>query len=87
MRRYTSSELRTRLAEVLDAAERGESVVVERRGTRFSLRAERGTEVTRSRKRPLFEFVDPAVAAGQWTWVWSPGRLKFKSLLKRKRRP
>ena len=87
MKRYTSSELRSRLSEVLDAAERGEAVVVERHGTRFSIHAERAHDKTRAAKRPLFEFIDPAVEAGQWTWEWSPGRgLRFKSRLQKKRK-
>ncbi len=84
MRRYTASALRSRLSEVLDAAERGEAVIVERRGTRFSLRAERAGDARRRSRPPLFEILDPAVAGGQWTWTWSPRGLRFKSLLKKK---
>jgi len=84
MKRYTSSQLRSRLSEVLDAAERGEAVVVERHGTRFTLRAERAGVTRRRRRRPLFEFLDPAVAAGQWTWTWSSRGLQFKSRLKKR---
>lgn len=83
MRRYTSSELRSRLAEVLDAAERGEGVVIERRGVRFALRAERRTSARRSRRRSLIEALDPAVADGQWTWAWGPGGLQFDGRLRK----
>jgi antitoxin (DNA-binding transcriptional repressor) of toxin-antitoxin stability system len=88
VKRYTSSQLRSRLSEVLDAAERGESVVVERRGARFRLIADRGSAAIARPKprRPLFEIVDPAVAAGQWTWNWSPRGLRFRSLLKKRRK-
>lgn len=78
MKRYSSSELRSRLAEVLDAAERGESVVIERRGKRFALRAERGRRRTPPSRGPLVDIVDPAVAEGQWTWALSPAGLTFK---------
>jgi hypothetical protein len=73
------------MAEILDAVERGETIVVERRGTRFRLSAERAHETRRRRTpQPLFEIVDPAVEAGQWTWAWSPGRMTFKSRLKKR---
>jgi antitoxin (DNA-binding transcriptional repressor) of toxin-antitoxin stability system len=87
MRRYTSSQLRSRLSEVLDAAERGEAIVVERRGTRFSLRAERANQKSaRRRSKSLFTWTDPAIEAGQWTWDYVPGRgMRFRSRLKDKR--
>jgi len=53
MKRCSSSELRSRLAEMLDTAERGEPVVIERRGTRFVLCAEPVRPRTRRSRRPL----------------------------------
>jgi antitoxin (DNA-binding transcriptional repressor) of toxin-antitoxin stability system len=84
VKRYTSSQVRQRLSAVLDAAERGEEVVIERRGVRFALRAERAGGQRRRRRHSLIEWVDPAVEAGQWTWTWSPHGLKFKSRLKKR---
>jgi hypothetical protein len=84
VKRYTSSQVRQRLSAVLDAAERGEHVIIERRGVRFALRAERADDKKRSRRPPLFEIVDPAVEAGQWTWTWTPRGLRFKSRLKKR---
>jgi prevent-host-death family protein len=73
MRRYTVSEARMRLAEVLDHAERGNDVVIERRGARFKVVAARAE---RRRKPALsIKILDPAVEAGQWTWKW--GRQGF----------
>jgi antitoxin (DNA-binding transcriptional repressor) of toxin-antitoxin stability system len=77
VKRYTSSELRSRLAEMLDAAELGEPVVIERRGRRFVLRAEPVRPRTRRSRRPLIDILDPAVADGQWTWSWSSNGLTF----------
>jgi hypothetical protein len=87
VKRYTSSQLRSRLSEVLDAAERGEAIVVERRGTRFSLRAERPDKKPgRRRGKSLFTWTDPAIEAGQWTWDYIPGRgMRFRSRLKKQR--
>lgn len=82
MKRYTSSQVRERLADVLDAAERGEEVIIERRGVRYSVRAERASS-TRRRRRPIIETVDPAVAAGEWTWTWKRDGLTFSSKRRR----
>ena len=65
MKRYTSSQVRERLSDVLDAAERGEEVVIERRGARFFLRVEGSDRpAARRRGRPAIEILDPAVAKG-----------------------
>ena len=78
MKRYTSSQVRARLADVIDAAERGEEVIIERRGVRYSVRAERATPVQRTRKS-LIQSVDPGVAAGEWTWTWNADGPTFSS--------
>ena len=77
MKRYTSSQVRERLSSVLDAAERGEPVVIERRGVRFALRAEGVARPTRRPRRPVIDILDPAVAEGAWTWTWRSGGLAF----------
>ena len=78
MKRYTSSQVRERLSDVLDAAERGEEVVIERRGARFFLRVEGSDRpAARRRGRPAIEILDPAVARGEWTWSWKPTGLAF----------
>lgn len=78
MRRYTVAQARQRFADVLDAAEKGEAVVIERRGTRFSVRAERprGTRA-RPPQEPIFGEGDPAVERGLWHWAWSRSGLRF----------
>lgn len=77
VKRYTAAQARQNLSHVLDAAEKGESVVIERRGVRFCVRQER---VPRGRPRGSLriESLDPAVAEGRWTW--EPGRsgLRFR---------
>jgi antitoxin (DNA-binding transcriptional repressor) of toxin-antitoxin stability system len=82
MKRYTSSQVRERLADVLDAAERGEEVIIERRGVRYLIRAERANPARRSRK-PLVDVVDPAVAMGEWTWTWKADGLAFSAKRRR----
>ena len=74
-KRLTSSQLRLHLAEALDTAERGESVVIERRGTRFLLRVAPVNSRPRHAGRRIIDIVDPAVADGEMDVVlarWKP---------------
>jgi prevent-host-death family protein len=76
VRRYTVAQIRARLAEALDSAERGQPVLVERRGVRFRI------ESVRPRRRAkagagLIVSVDAAVEAGRWSWEWERGALRF----------
>lgn len=61
------AEARARFGEILDAAEKGLPVVIERRGVRFRLIAE-VTGRARTPAAAMFDFVDPGVISGQWTW-------------------
>ena len=74
---YTVSQVRECLAEVLDQADRGVPVVIERRGIRYSLKAERPAPVRRQKKSAI-EILDPSVAEGQWTWDLGHGGLRFR---------
>ena len=71
MRRYSVAQARARLAELLNAAEQGRPVVIERRGVRFTLQARRSA-LRSVRRAPILEIVDPAVADGRWMWTGSP---------------
>jgi antitoxin (DNA-binding transcriptional repressor) of toxin-antitoxin stability system len=61
------AEARARFGEVLDAAEKGHPVIIERRGVRFRVVAE-GARRAPEPVEAVFDFVDPAVSTGQWTW-------------------
>jgi len=82
-KRYSSSQVRERFADMLDAAERGEDVVIERRGVRFALRVEPGTS-RQSRRRSIIEYMDPAVERGEWSWTLGPDGLAFRGRRSRK---
>jgi len=69
VRKYTVARARKHLAEVLDSAEGGEEVVVERRGIRFAIRPVLPARVRR--KAPRVEILDPNVEAGTWSWSFS----------------
>ena len=78
MKRYTAAQARQQFSLLLDTVERGESVVIERRGVRFRIRVEQQSALkAAARRAPVIEFVDPAVAAGHWSWDWEPKGLRF----------
>ncbi|HXG21916.1 MAG TPA: type II toxin-antitoxin system prevent-host-death family antitoxin [Methylomirabilota bacterium] len=76
MKRYTAAAARQQFSHVLDEAERGEAVIIERRGVRFRVQTE-DPAMPKHAPAPVIEFIDPAVAAGQWTWRWGPKGLRF----------
>jgi antitoxin (DNA-binding transcriptional repressor) of toxin-antitoxin stability system len=78
MKRYTASEARKRISDVLDGAERGENVVIERKGVRFQVVVDRvGPARAPSSKAPVLEIRDPAVESGNWTWREGRGGSSF----------
>ena len=77
MKRYTVAEVRERLAEALDRADRGEPVVIERRGVRYELKSVRRAGTRAKRRPPQIEVLDAAVAAGEWQWAWDDDGLRF----------
>jgi antitoxin (DNA-binding transcriptional repressor) of toxin-antitoxin stability system len=77
MKRYPVAVLRARLAEALDAAYAGVPVVIERKGVRYRLTRESAARKAKAVRSPLFEILDPAVMAGNWTWDWSPDGMTF----------
>ena len=78
MARYTATDARKQFFHLLDAAERGEDVVLERHGVRFKLvldTAEQPEAVESS-----LIVADEAVLSGNWTWTSDEeGQLQFKS--------
>jgi prevent-host-death family protein len=75
-KRYTSSQVRERFADFLDSAERGEPVLIERRGVRFVLQTV-SAKPRRTSRRSVIAFMDRAVASGQWTWNWTAKSVQF----------
>ena len=83
MKHLKVAEARARFGEILDEAEKGTPVVIERRGVRFRVVAEPGRPSAAS-KPPVFEFVDSAVMAGQWTWKAGAKGVAFAPRRKRR---
>lgn len=77
------AEARARFGEILDEAEKGAAVVIERRGVRFRLVAERQRSPAVS-KTTVFDFVDPAVVTGQWSWKAGATGVTFAPRRKRR---
>lgn len=86
MKRYTVAQARSNFSRLLDAAA-GEAVVIERRGARFRLEADRGNQRRTMRRtaasRSVIDYLDPAVAEGRWTWGWAEGGLRFTARRRR----
>lgn len=72
-------EARARFGEILDEAEKGSEVVIERHGVRFRVVAESpGAPDAAARGRVrLFEYVDSAVDSGNWTWTTAGAGVRF----------
>jgi hypothetical protein len=84
MKGYRVAEARARFGELLDEAESGNTVMIERRGVRFFLEAERApAAAARRRVRGPLEYVHPDVMSGNWTWTWGPRGLRFKGRRRR----
>jgi antitoxin (DNA-binding transcriptional repressor) of toxin-antitoxin stability system len=77
------AEARARFGEILDQAESGTPIVIERRGVRFRLIAETDPPPA-APKKALFEFVDPKVLSAQWTWTAGAKGLSFAARRKRR---
>jgi hypothetical protein len=80
---FSVAEARARFGDLLDQAEQGERVVIERRGVRFWLQSEPPAAPPPSREA-FFEWLDPRVEAGEWTWNLTRGGARFRA---RTRRP
>ena len=78
MARYTATDARRHFFQLLDAAERGEQVVLERHGVRFKLVLE-AAEVVETPAAVLI-VNDPEVLQGDWTWTSDEqGQLQFQA--------
>jgi antitoxin (DNA-binding transcriptional repressor) of toxin-antitoxin stability system len=75
MKRYTTAQARQHFAELLTVAAAGQPVLIERRGVRFVLRADRPR--SRRRRPPIIDVIDAAVAEGRWTWTWQREGVRF----------
>ena len=77
VKKYKVAMVRERLSQALDQAERGEPVFIERNGVTYRLSVERPAARRPRIRRPGIEIVDPAVAAGDWTWEPTGGEWQF----------
>ena len=84
MKHMKVAEARARFGEILDEAEKGTAVVIERRGVRFKLVVDAPAQAVSSRRGGLFEHVDPAVLSGQWSWTAGPKGLRFAARRKQR---
>jgi antitoxin (DNA-binding transcriptional repressor) of toxin-antitoxin stability system len=84
VKRYTAGQARQNFSHLLDAAEKGEPVLIERHGVRFRVRAETGARRARAGRALAIEILHPAVASGQWTWELGAKGLNFRRRRRRR---
>ena len=77
MKHFKVAEARARFGDVLDEAERGVPVYIERRGVRFKVIAEIGAAQRTPPPAEVFSFIDADVMSGNWTWTAGARGLKF----------
>jgi antitoxin (DNA-binding transcriptional repressor) of toxin-antitoxin stability system len=78
MKRFMVREARAALPDLLDAAERGEPVVIERRGVLFTVSAGTPNRPASRRHPATITRVDASIDDGTWTWEWSDEGLVLK---------
>lgn len=66
MKHLKVADARAQFGEILDDAEKGLPVIIERRGVRFAVVVQKAAR--RRAAEPLFAHVDADVLSGQWTW-------------------
>ncbi|MBX7116489.1 MAG: hypothetical protein K1X64_19345 [Myxococcaceae bacterium] len=77
MKSVTVGTARAEISALLDAAERGERVVIRRRDASFRLVRE--TTAKKKRQRAVLAWADPVLLSDDWTWQWKGGQLVFRS--------
>ena len=82
MKGFKVAEARERFGEMLDQAERGETVYIVRRGVRFLVEVE--PRQSKAARAPVFAHVDEDVLSGQWTWDLTSRGLRFRPRRKRR---
>jgi antitoxin (DNA-binding transcriptional repressor) of toxin-antitoxin stability system len=78
MKGFKVAEARARFGDLLDQAEQGVPIVIERRGVRFTLAAERAEGRKPVAQARFFDAVDPAILSGEWTWTAERSGLRFR---------
>ena len=86
MKRFTVAEARARFGDMLDEADEGETVIIERRGVQYTVKTLPARAKKTTRNTRYFDWVDPAVMDGQWTWTLTKKGLRFTPRRPRKRR-
>jgi prevent-host-death family protein len=84
MKHLKVAEARARFGDILDEAEKGNAVVIERRGVLFRLQAESPAARPKVLAASPFAKLDADVMSGQWTWTAGARGLRFSSRRKKR---
>ena len=78
MKKYSVSMVRERLAEALDAADRWQPVLIERRGVTYQLTVQQAPHRRKKATRQI-DILDRSIVDGNWTWEWEKGDLQLRT--------
>jgi prevent-host-death family protein len=78
MKGFKAAEARAQFGDLLDQAEQGQPVFIERKGVRFLLSVEPSAPPPAARRVAFFTAVDPDVMSGEWTWTSGRKGLAFR---------
>lgn len=84
MKHLKVAEARARFGDILDEAEKGNAVVIERRGILFRLVAESSSTRAAAPAASPFARIDEDVLSGQWTWAAAAKGVRFSSRRKKR---
>jgi prevent-host-death family protein len=84
MKHLKVAEARARFGDILDEAEKGNAVVIERRGVLFRLQAESPSARPKASPGSPFTKIDADVMSGQWTWTAGAKGLRFSARRKKR---
>ena len=87
MNRYSVADARKQIARVLDEAEKGYGVIIERKGVLFRLALDEPKRPAGRAYPAQVEILDEAVEAGTWSWGVQPkGEITFVAAPKKRKR-
>jgi antitoxin (DNA-binding transcriptional repressor) of toxin-antitoxin stability system len=78
MKKYSVSMVRERLSEALDAADRGQPVLIERRGVTYELSVRQAPPRRKKATRQI-DILDRSIVDGNWNWEWDKGDLQLRT--------
>lgn len=84
MKRFTAAQARQQFSAMLDAAARGERVIIERAGVQFGVQLQEAPKPA-TRRAPLVKWMAPEISEGEWTWDIADGEARLSARKRRRK--